>query len=86
MPPVRSAEGLERLARSEILQALRELPEEFRAAIYLADIEGYPYRDIAEMMGTPLGTVMSQLHRGRAKLRRRLASHAAEPGLLGACA
>ena len=78
MPPARSAEveALERLADSDVLQALRELPEEFRVAIYLADIEGYPYREIAEMMGTPIGTVMSRLHRGRAKLRARLAGHA----------
>ena len=86
MPPTRSAEAeaLERLADSDILQALRELPEEFRVAIYLADIEGYPYREIAEMMGTPIGTVMSRLHRGRAKLRDRLASHAPQHPLLTA--
>ena len=78
MPPVRSAEAevLERLANSEILQALRELPVEFRVAIYLADIEGYAYREIAEMTGTPIGTVMSRLHRGRGKLRQRLLNHA----------
>jgi RNA polymerase sigma-70 factor (ECF subfamily) len=76
-PPARSAESeaLDRLADSDILQALRTLPEEFRVAIYLADIEGYPYREIAEMMGTPIGTVMSRLHRGRAKLRQQLAQH-----------
>jgi RNA polymerase sigma-70 factor (ECF subfamily) len=78
MPPIRSAEAevIERLASSEILQALRELPAEFRIAIYLADIEGYPYREIAEMMDTPIGTVMSRLHRGRAKLRQRLVNYA----------
>ncbi len=77
-PPVRSAEAeaLERIADSEILQALRELPDEFRVAIYLADIEGYPYKEVAAMMGTPIGTVMSRLHRGRAKLRQKLAGHA----------
>jgi RNA polymerase sigma-70 factor, ECF subfamily len=77
-PPVRSAEAeaLERLADSDILQALRDLPDEFRVAVYLADIEGYPYKEIAEMMGTPIGTVMSRLHRGRAKLRKKLAGHA----------
>ncbi len=76
-PPVMSAEAeaLERLADSDILQALRDLPAEFRVAIYLADVEGYPYKEVAAMMGTPIGTVMSRLHRGRAKLRRRLAGH-----------
>jgi RNA polymerase sigma-70 factor, ECF subfamily len=73
--PSAEAEALDRLADSEILSALRELPEEFRVAIYLADIEGYPYREIAEMMGTPLGTVMSRLHRGRGKLRHMLARY-----------
>ncbi|MBO0831916.1 MAG: sigma-70 family RNA polymerase sigma factor [Actinobacteria bacterium] len=79
LPSARSAEveALERIGDSEILQALRELPTEFRAAIYLADIEGYPYREIAEIMDTPIGTVMSRIHRGRTKLRERLAKHAA---------
>ena len=85
-PPVASAEvqALERLGDSEILMALRELPSDFRVAIYLADIEGYPYRQIADMMGIPIGTVMSRLHRGRAKLKQRLTSYA--PGrLVKAC-
>jgi RNA polymerase sigma-70 factor, ECF subfamily len=76
--PSAEAEALERLADSDILSALRELPEEFRVAIYLADIEGYPYREIADMMGIPIGTVMSRLHRGRNKLRGRLAQYGPE--------
>ena len=75
------AEALERLTDSGILRALRELPQEFRVAIYLADIEGYPYKEIAELMGTPIGTVMSRLHRGRAKLRKALASYAPRPAV-----
>ena len=69
------AEALDRLADSEILRALRDLPEEFRVAVYLADIEGYAYKEIAEIMGTPIGTVMSRLHRGRGRLRDKLAAY-----------
>ncbi|HEY1640081.1 MAG TPA: sigma-70 family RNA polymerase sigma factor [Streptosporangiaceae bacterium] len=76
--PARSAESeaLDRVADSEVMQALMELPEGFRAAIYLADVEGYPYRDVADMLEIPIGTVMSRLHRGRSKLRKRLAAYA----------
>jgi RNA polymerase sigma-70 factor (ECF subfamily) len=79
--PSAETEALSRLADSDILNALRELPEEFRVPIYLADIEGYPYREIAEMMGTPLGTVMSRLHRGRTKLRNKLSRYAPHGGV-----
>lgn len=77
-PPARSAESeaLDKMTDSDILAALRGLPAEFRTAVYLADIEGYPYRQVAEIMGTPLGTVMSRLHRGRGKLRHQLAQYA----------
>jgi RNA polymerase sigma-70 factor (ECF subfamily) len=77
-PSARSAEAeaLSRLGDSDILRALRDMPEEFKTAIYLADIEGYRYREIAQIMGTPIGTVMSRLHRGREKLRRKLAARA----------
>jgi len=76
--PAASAEAvaLDRMADSDVLRALRDLPKEFGVAIYLADIEGYPYKEIAEMMGTPIGTVMSRLHRGREKLRHRLRAYA----------
>jgi RNA polymerase sigma-70 factor (ECF subfamily) len=74
-PPVPSAEteALDRMTDSDLLRALRGLPNEFRTTVYLADIEGYPYREIAEIMGTPVGTVMSRLHRGRRKIREQLA-------------
>lgn len=76
--PIRSAEAeaLGRLPGSDVIQALRGLPAGFGAAIYLADIEGYPYKEVAEILGIPIGTVMSRLHRGREKLRESLASHA----------
>jgi RNA polymerase sigma-70 factor (ECF subfamily) len=70
------SEALDRLGDSDVMQALGRLPECFRAAIYLADIEGYPYREVADMLGVPLGTVMSRLHRGRCKLRQLLTSYA----------
>lgn len=73
-PPPRSAEAeaIERLADSAVMQALRSLPDCYKAVVYLADIEGYPYADIADMMGTPIGTVMSRIHRGRGMLRAAL--------------
>ncbi len=79
--PARNAQSAEdavlgQFAFSEVREALKELPECFRATIYLADVEGYPYREIAEMLGVPIGTVMSRLHRARAMLRKRLAAHA----------
>jgi RNA polymerase sigma-70 factor (ECF subfamily) len=75
-------EVLELLRDDEIASALDELPEASRLAVYLADVEGYRYREIAELMNTPVGTVMSRLHRGRTRLRRLLHSVAQQRGVL----
>ena len=74
----RSAEeqALARMPADEISSALRALPEDFRLAVYLIDVEGFTYRETAVIMGTPIGTVMSRLHRGRTSLRSQLMANA----------
>jgi RNA polymerase sigma-70 factor, ECF subfamily len=72
--PSRSAEAeaLDGLGDSPVMRALADLPPQFKAVLYLADIHGLQQSDIADIMGTPVGTVMSRLHRGRAMLRAKL--------------
>jgi RNA polymerase sigma-70 factor (ECF subfamily) len=77
-------EALDHLPDSDVKDALAALPEDFRLAVYLADVEGFAYKEIAEIMDTPVGTVMSRLHRGRRILRESLQDYARERGFLPA--
>jgi RNA polymerase sigma-70 factor (ECF subfamily) len=84
----RSVEGsaedevLDRIPDQDVKRALESLPENFRIPVLLADVEGFSYREIAEIMDTPIGTVMSRLHRGRKALERALWETAKERGLV----
>ncbi|WP_017623758.1 sigma-70 family RNA polymerase sigma factor [Nocardiopsis chromatogenes] len=74
------AEVLDHMPDSGIRSALAALPEEFRLVVYLVDVEGFSYKEVAARMGTPLGTVMSRLHRARRQLREQLGEYARERG------
>lgn len=75
------AEAIDRMPASAVKDALQAIPEDFRLAVYLADVEGFAYQEIADIMKTPVGTVMSRLHRGRRLLRELLADYARERGM-----
>jgi RNA polymerase sigma-70 factor, ECF subfamily len=80
---LKSAEmvALENLPDTDVKGALQQLAPDFRLAVYLADVEGFSYKEIAEIMGTPIGTVMSRLNRGRTQLRNLLAEYAHDRGI-----
>lgn len=82
-PALRSAEAqaLDHLPDSDVKRALQSIPEEFRLAVYFVDVEGFPYKEAAEILDVPIGTVMSRLHRGRKQLRELLADYAADRGV-----
>lgn len=81
----RSAEEavLEGIVDEDVKRAVEALPERFRLPVLLADVEGFAYKEIAEIMDVPIGTVMSRLHRGRKQLQKALWQFAEERGLAG---
>ncbi|OFM58280.1 RNA polymerase subunit sigma [Corynebacterium sp. HMSC058E07] len=74
-------EALKNIPDKRIQDALMSLGEDYRMVVYYADVEGLAYKEIAEIMDTPIGTVMSRLHRGRKQLRSKLKDVAAEHGI-----
>jgi RNA polymerase sigma-70 factor, ECF subfamily len=74
-------EAIDHLPDSAVKNALQAIPEDFRMAVYFADVEGFSYQEIADIMKTPIGTVMSRLHRGRRMLRELLADYASDRGI-----
>jgi RNA polymerase sigma-70 factor (ECF subfamily) len=73
---------LELFTDDEVKNALEELPETFRLPVLLSDVDGFSYKEIAEMLDIPLGTVMSRLHRGRKLMQKMLYEYAKERGLI----
>ena len=73
---------LELFTDDEVKNALEELPEDFRVPVLLSDVDGFSYKEIAEMLEIPIGTVMSRLHRGRKAMQKMLYEYARERGLI----
>ncbi|MFC5143295.1 sigma-70 family RNA polymerase sigma factor [Streptomyces aureoversilis] len=84
--PSAEKQVLDHIPDPEVLDALQATPEEFVKVVYLADVEGLHYREIAQLLGIPAGTVTSRLHRGRRRLRTLLADHGRRAGLPAAAA
>lgn len=82
LEPSAETKVIESLPDEDVQEALSSLPEQFRAAVLLADVEGFSYKEIAEITGVPIGTVMSRLHRGRKALEKRLWNVVRERGLV----
>ena len=80
--PSAEAEVLRRMPDEDVQRALEDLPEGFRLAVLLADVEGFAYKEIAEILDIPIGTVMSRLHRGRRALEKALWEKVRERGLV----
>lgn len=80
LSPSAEEEALSRFMDGDVKEALGELPEQFRLMVLLRDVEGFSYKEISDMVGVPIGTVMSRLSRGRRLLQRRLWQHTTEAG------
>jgi len=80
--PNPEATVIDRFAEADVIKALEQLPLEFRQVVLLADVEGFSYKEIADIVGIPVGTVMSRLHRGRRRLQKELWEYAVASGYL----
>jgi len=76
------SEVLDRIAADEVVRAVERLPELHREVVLLVDVEGFSYKDAAQVLGVPIGTVMSRLHRARQQLQKSLQDYARESGIV----
>jgi RNA polymerase sigma-70 factor (ECF subfamily) len=76
------ADVLDKIAASEVVSAVEQLPPVYREVVLLVDVEGFSYKDAAEVLGVPIGTVMSRLHRARQQMQKLLFDYAVEAGIV----